>query len=94
MLQLFKGKFLSIYFLFRPHTDILDKDFVDLFTQPLDLFTQLVDERGCCSNYTLGKQSWFVLFFWVYMQGNCTLGLAQAWPGLASLRSKMKIESN
>lgn len=57
MLQLFKGKFLSIYFLFRPHTDILDKDFVDLFTQPLDLFTQLVDERGCCSNYTLGKQS-------------------------------------
>lgn len=50
MLQLFKGKFLSIYFLFRPHTDILDKDFVDLFTQ-------LVDERGCCSNYTLGKQS-------------------------------------
>ena len=87
MLQLFKGKFLSIYFLFRPHTDILDKDFVDLFTQ-------LVDERGCCSNYTLGKQSWFVLFFWVYMQGSCTLGLAQAWPGPASLRSKMKIESN
>ena len=34
MLQLFKGKFLSIYFLFRSHTDILDKDFVDLFTQP------------------------------------------------------------
>ena len=64
MLQLFKGKFLSILFPLQATYRYFGQRlrtgsfiYTTLNYTHIAIGRKLVDERGCYSNYTLGKQS-------------------------------------